>query len=59
MLKDLKQLDGAKKVSKDEQKEINGGRPPKAPRCGGDGSFIYVDGKIFCCYDWSTGYYFC
>ncbi|MGB3466468.1 MAG: hypothetical protein WBA74_14410 [Cyclobacteriaceae bacterium] len=60
MLNDIKKLSGTKNISKSEQKELNGGRPPIAEiRCGGDGSFIYVDGRKVCCYDWRTGNYFC
>ncbi len=47
-------LEGARKLSKNEQKSINGGA---ARRCGGDGSFIYVNGRKVCCYvPWSGAY---
>lgn len=58
MKKSLLSLKGAQKLSKDEQKSINGGRPP-IRRCGGDGSSIIVNGERVCCYIPWSGLYLC
>jgi hypothetical protein len=47
MLKNILKLEGAQKLSKKEQKGINGGQEVA---CGGDGSFIFVNGVKTCCY---------
>ncbi len=56
MKKTLLNLRGAKELSKDEQKTVNGGidRP-----CGGDGSFIFVNGVKVCCFEPWSGLYIC
>ncbi|WAC02448.1 hypothetical protein N7U66_01660 [Lacinutrix neustonica] len=58
MKKSLLNLEGAQKLTSKEQKGIiGGGRPSR--RCGGDGSFIMVDGEKVCCYDPWSGLYQC
>lgn len=58
MMKSLLNLKGAQELSKDEQKSTGGGFD--LPRkCGGDGSFITVNGQIVCCYIPWSGYYLC
>ncbi|NHN27059.1 hypothetical protein FIA58_015350 [Flavobacterium jejuense] len=62
MLKKILKLSGAQELTKNEQKEISGGiigpiREEK--RCGGDGSFIYVNGAKVCCYIPSQNNYIC
>ena len=59
MLKNILKLQGAQKLSKDEQKSINGGSTPRATTCGGDGAFIFVNGVKTCCYLPATNNYFC
>ncbi|MBQ0736159.1 hypothetical protein [Aquimarina celericrescens] len=56
MKKTLLNLEGSQELSKNEQRTINGGidRP-----CGGDGSFIFVDGAKVCCFDYFSGLYIC
>ena len=58
MKKLLRDLTEVKELSKNEKKTINGGTKFE-PRCGGDGSFIYVDGKKVCCYQPWSGQYIC
>jgi hypothetical protein len=55
MLKNILKLEGAQKLSINEQKSINGG----ANRCGGDGSFIFVNSVKVCCYLPATNNYLC
>ena len=57
MLKQLSNVIGAKNLTKDAQKEINGG--VRRPKCGGDGSFIIQDGKVVCCYVGPPNLYLC
>jgi hypothetical protein len=61
MLKNILKLEGAQKLSSSQQKEINGGAcigcGPK--KCGGDGSFIFVNGVKTCCYLPATNNYLC
>jgi len=60
MKKSLLNLEGAQELSKNEQKNITGGRRLALPLgCGGDGSFITVNGKKVCCYIPWSGYYIC
>jgi hypothetical protein len=59
MKKSLLNLKGVQELSKNEQKNIAGGRRPLLSICGGDGSFIFVNGKKVCCYIPSSGYYIC
>jgi hypothetical protein len=72
MLKKILKLDGAQQLSSDEQKSINGGArpcyyladgtrycPPPPGSCGGDGSFIFVNGVKTCCYLPATNNYLC
>ena len=60
MLKNISGLKDAKKLSKESQKQINGGMfPIDAPYCGGDGSFITVNGQIVCCWVPRPGWYIC
>ena len=50
MLKQLSNVNGAKNLTKDAQKNINGGLLPiEAPACGGDGSIILVNGQKDSC----------
>ncbi|MBG6129444.1 hypothetical protein IWQ47_001253 [Aquimarina sp. EL_43] len=58
MKKALLNVTGAKELSKDKQKSIDGSAGPSRP-CGGDGSFIYVDGVKVCCYLPWSGQYIC
>ncbi|WP_445455878.1 hypothetical protein [Flavobacterium sp. HNIBRBA15423] len=58
MLKKILKLSGAQELTKNEQKEISGGAIP-VKRCGGDGSFIYVNGEKVCCYIPSQNNYIC
>ncbi|PKV51416.1 hypothetical protein ATE84_3501 [Aquimarina sp. MAR_2010_214] len=58
MKKALLNVTGSKELSKNEQKNIDGGAGLSSP-CGGDGSFIYVDGVKVCCYIPSSGLYLC
>ncbi|QHI38433.1 hypothetical protein IMCC3317_38260 [Kordia antarctica] len=58
MKKSLLNLKGVQELSKNEQKNIAGGWH-LIRRCGGDGSFIFVDGKKVCCYVPWSGYYLC
>ncbi len=58
MLKKILKVSGAQELTKKEQKEINGGALiPK--RCGGDGSYIYVNGEKVCCYIPAQNNYIC
>ncbi|SFW47550.1 hypothetical protein SAMN02927921_01818 [Sinomicrobium oceani] len=50
-LKDVRKLSGA------EQKNILGGDVPG--KCGGDGSYIIVDGEVVCCYIPAQNAYIC
>ena len=59
MKKSLLNLKGVQELSKKEQKDIAGGRIYESRRCGGDGSFIFVDGRKVCCYIPWSGYYIC
>lgn len=61
MLKKISQLQNAKNLTKSEQKNLNGGAKwiPIEPVCGGDGSFIYVDGKKVCCWVPRNNWYIC
>ena len=60
MLNKISKLENTKDLSKEEQKNINGGfLPIDGPRCGGDGSFIYVNGQIVCCWVPRPGWYIC
>lgn len=61
MLKNISNLKGAKDLTKNAQKNINGGIrfPIRPTTCGGDGSFIFQNGVKVCCYIPSTGYYLC
>ncbi|MEL6556725.1 MAG: hypothetical protein AAFQ94_00985 [Bacteroidota bacterium] len=60
MLKQLSNVNGAKNLTKDAQKNINGGLIPiEAPACGGDGSFIFVNGQKVCCWVPRPGWYIC
>lgn len=58
MLKKILKLSGAQKLTKTEQKEINGGAIP-TKGCGGDGSFIFVGGQKVCCYIPAQNNYIC
>lgn len=58
MKKSLLNLKGAQELSKNEQKNIAGGKR-LISGCGGDGSYIIVNGKRVCCYIPWTGYYIC
>lgn len=58
MKKALLNLTGSKELSKNEQKNIAGGAGPSR-RCGGDGSFIFVNGVKVCCYIPWSGSYIC
>ncbi|UGU16146.1 hypothetical protein LS482_21020 [Sinomicrobium kalidii] len=49
MRKEILNLKGAKKLSENEQKNIFGGKG-SGNKCGGDGSYIIVDGEVVCCY---------
>ncbi|MBC8757656.1 hypothetical protein H2O64_23510 [Kordia sp. YSTF-M3] len=58
MKKSLLNLKGAQELSKNEQKGIVAGiRLSRG--CGGDGSFIFVNGQKVCCYIPWSGYYIC
>lgn len=59
MVKKILKLSGAQKLTKVEQKEITGGVFIPVKGCGGDGSFIYVNGKKVCCYIPSQNNYIC
>ena len=61
MLKKISQVKNAKGLSKQAQKQINGGAQliPDPGPCGGDGSFIFVDGKKVCCWVPRPGWYIC
>ncbi|MGB3466469.1 MAG: hypothetical protein WBA74_14415 [Cyclobacteriaceae bacterium] len=59
MLKKISEVKGAKGISKDAQKKLNGGLISIERRCGGDGSFIYVDGRKVCCFVPSRNWYIC
>ncbi|KIX21013.1 hypothetical protein SY27_09565 [Flavobacterium sp. 316] len=61
MLKSILELKGTQKLSKKEQKTISGGIGPiyEDKRCGGDGSFIFVNGVKTCCYIPSQNNYIC
>ena len=60
MKKNILNVKGSQELSKNEQKSISGGGiPVPVPECGGDGSYIIVDGVKVCCYIPSTGYYIC
>lgn len=56
MKKSILNVKGAKEVSKNKQKDILGGA---LQQCGGDGSYIYVNGKRVCCYQPWSGLYIC
>ena len=56
MLNDISKLTGSKGLSKSEQKGINGGAAALGRKCGGDGSFIIVDGKVVCCWVYGNTY---
>jgi hypothetical protein len=58
MMKSLLNLKGAQELSKNEQKSTGGGFAPSGG-CGGDGSFITVNGQIVCCYIPWSGHYRC
>ncbi len=58
MKKTLLNLEGSKELSKNEQKNINGGVGLDR-RCGGDGSFIFVNGVKVCCFEPWSGLYIC
>ncbi|WP_188112101.1 hypothetical protein [Aquimarina sp. RZ0] len=49
MKNSLLNLKGSQKLSKNEQQDINGGIG-LGNFCGGDGSFIFVDGVKVCCF---------
>ncbi len=51
-------LKGAQELSKNEQKNVTGGRRKGPDVCGGDGSFIIVNGEEVCCYI-APGLYIC
>ncbi|MEL6556726.1 MAG: hypothetical protein AAFQ94_00990 [Bacteroidota bacterium] len=61
MLKKISSLKGAKDLTKNSQKTINGGRPDliEVKKCGGDGSFIFVNGQKVCCYIGPPNIYLC
>ena len=64
MKKPILKVKNVYELSKEEQKDVNGGIGGIQLGCGGDGSFIYVDGKKVCCYIppsswWDTGSYIC
>ncbi|VXC02074.1 conserved hypothetical protein [Flavobacterium sp. 9AF] len=59
MSKKILKLSGVQKLSKKEQKEITGGAIVPILRCGGDGSFIYVNGQKVCCYIPAQNNYIC
>ncbi|KIX21012.1 hypothetical protein SY27_09560 [Flavobacterium sp. 316] len=67
MKKSILKLKGSQELTKKEQKSINGGiripipgDPIEEPKsCGGDGSFIYVNGVKTCCYIPYNNTYFC
>ena len=56
MKKAILNVKGAQVLSKDEQKTLNGGI---GLACGGDGSFIFVNGVKVCCFDPWSGLYIC
>ena len=58
MLNKISKLKDAKDLTKEEQKGINGGLI-WVPKCGGDGSFIYVNGQIVCCWVPAQQWYIC
>ena len=58
MLKQLSNVKGAKNLTKDAQKNINGGLFEQK-RCGGDGSYIIQNGQIVCCYVPKFNWYIC
>ncbi len=55
MKKTLLNVEGAQELSKKEQKSIAAG----SSSCGGDGSFIFVNGVKVCCFDPWSGLYIC
>ena len=61
MLKKISNLKGAKDLTKNAQKEINGGKwiPIELKKCGGDGSFIIQGGQIVCCFVAPPNLYIC
>jgi hypothetical protein len=60
MMKSLLNLKGAQELSKNEQKSTGGGFAlPGGGGCGGDGSFIMVNGQKVCCYVPWSGHYLC
>ncbi len=62
MLKKISNLKGAKDLTKNAQKNINGGLnkfPIWPTSCGGDGSFIFQNGIKVCCYVPSQNWYIC
>ena len=62
MKKTILNLKGAHELSKNEQKNVTGEKisPYYYPNvCGGDGSFIFVNGKKVCCYIPYSGSYIC
>ncbi|MCB0375906.1 MAG: hypothetical protein KDD04_08310 [Sinomicrobium sp.] len=58
MKKTVLNLKGAEELSKNEQKSISGGIGT-IKKCGGDGSYIFVNGVKVCCYIPSNGTYIC
>lgn len=57
MKKLISDVQGAQQLSKKEQKTIHG--EGLSIGCGGDGSFIYVNGRRVCCYQPWSGQYIC
>ncbi|WGH76456.1 hypothetical protein P8625_04660 [Tenacibaculum tangerinum] len=58
MKKVVLNVNGAQELPKTTLQKINGGGK-FIEECGGDGSFIYQNGRRVCCYQPSTGYYIC
>ena len=59
MLKKILKVEGAQKLTNNEQKAINAGSLVNPKRCLGDGSFIFQIGVKVCCYLPATNNYLC
>ncbi len=58
MKKPILNVKNVYELSKNEQKNVNGGGG-RIKKCGGDGSYIIVNGKKVCCYIPWSGHYIC
>ncbi|WP_170164438.1 hypothetical protein [Sinomicrobium pectinilyticum] len=58
MKKAILNVKGAKELSGSEQKNVLGGKG-SGNKCGGDGSYIIVDGEVVCCYIPAQDAYLC